>query len=235
MKRKAIGIITFMLAISLFAGCGNKNENNTTTASSTIQEEQTTTSQQVTEASTATQTQASTTANANGYKRGTWDNNVYTNETLGFTFELPTNWTSLSLEQLNAISSMGQESEIKEEDGVVYDLSVVSNDTGDGIQLVVGDLSESGEGATALTPEFMAQIYKGQLEADGVNYTYKEPFNMTIAGQDYYVLAVDDPTDNTSQWYMIRNDGKYIITFLGIFDTANEEGFKNHMASFKAI
>jgi len=230
MKTKAIGII--MLVMSLFAGCSNKTDDNTTTASqiqteATVEQSNATT----TLASTEQQSQA---INSN-YERGTWNDNVYTNKSLGFTFELPDNWTSLSLEQLNAISAATQGEAIQEEEGVVYDLSVVSNETGDGIQLVVGDLTSSGESATALSAEIMAEIYKAQLSADGTEYTYKEPFNMQIANQDYYVLAVDNPTDNTSQWYMIRNDGKYIITFLGMFDTGNEEEFKTHMARFKSI
>jgi len=163
------------------------------------------------------------------------ENNIYTNKSLGFTFELPDNWNLLSLEQLNAISSAANGETIQEEDGVIYDLSVVSNDTGDGIQLVVGDLESSGDSITMLTPEIMAEIYKAQLSADGTEYIYKEPFNMQIANQDYYVLAVDNPTDNTSQWYMIRNNGKYIITFVGIFDTGNEEQFKTYIEMFKPI
>lgn len=234
MKRKSIGIVTFMLVISLFTGCSNKTDNNATTNTNVSQEQSNPTTPTESEQSDSESTQAQTSTNTN-YERGTWSDNIYTNKTLGFTFELPDNWTSLSLEQLNAISAAAEGEAIQEEEGVIYDLSVVSNDTGDGIQLVVGDLTSSGEGATALSAEVMAEIYKAQLQADGTEYTYKDPFNIEIAGQEYYVLAANDSTDNTTQWYMIRNNGKYIITFLGIFDTANEEAFKTHMARFKAI
>ncbi len=232
MKAKATGIITFMLIMSLFTGCSNKADNNTTSAS---QEQSNATTVSTENSSTTLSVEQQSQVTNSNYERGTWDNNVYTNKSLGFTFELPDNWTSLSLEQLNAISTATQGEAIQEEEGVVYDLSVVSNETGDGIQLVVADLTSSGESATALSAEVMAEIYKAQLSADGTKYTYKEPFNMQIANQEYYVLAVDNPTDNTSQWYMIRNNGKYIITFLGMFDTGNEEEFKTHMARFKSI
>lgn len=240
MKKISTLMIMLLLIIATLSACEKpaKTTNVTTKTETTLSEIDTTKEETTLSGTEETTTLSGTENNSGKYKKGNWNGNIYTNEILGFTYELPNNWKSLSNDEVNSLVMLGggsEEEKIEDEEDIIYDFTIMSNDINSTLQLVVADMSSLGEAASIMSAEIMATEYKSELESDEIDYKYSDNFNMTIAGQEYLAFFADDPNDNTSTWYITRNDGKYVITFVASINTNEAEEFKALMNEFKAI
>lgn len=173
------------------------------------------------------------------YTRGSWQDNVYTNTSLGFTLTMPDGWTAKSNEELMASVDSGYSALTDEQkknydsskNKTVYDFIISNAVQNSTLQLTVENLSLT-VGASGMKAEEYAKSLKEQLEQiTSMTYQVGDPYTATLHGQEYFVLPtmVEEPTvegEHFCQDYYIRKEGKLMTTFIATYLESNREDFK---------
>ncbi len=172
------------------------------------------------------------------YTRGTWKGNLYTNETLGFTYTMPDGWTAKSDDALmvsidNGYAALTEEQK-KDYDysknKTIYDFMVSEENGFSSLQLMVENLSMTA-GAGSMKEEDYARSLKQQLEKiTSITYSVEEPYSAELYDCTYLVLptVVEDPTvdgERLCQDYYIHKNGKLMATFTGVYLESEREDF----------
>ncbi len=161
------------------------------------------------------------------YIRGSWDGRTYTNEKLGFTFELPMGWTVYTEKEI--LKEMGLKPDMYEEDDqllqaiamrqIIYDFYVYDQSGVPGVWMLVDNLVQSASG-----PEIDLQTYADehkQVLAEHSPKTEIEDYTtMTVAGQEFLVMPTI-PKKGVYQWYLMAKQGDWVYNFVCTFQGDN--------------
>lgn len=183
-------IMSLVLIVSILAGCGAKTTDNGTQKN----EEK-----------------------ALEIERGTWNENVYTNEFAKIKFQLPEGWEASNDEEIAKMMNVGTEmlnsdqqqlSKIAEQTSL-YDMVV--NDPATGASVMV--MFEKP--TLKVNMDFyMNQLKTGLEQVDSINYTIGDVTTETVSGQEYTVLTATVPDYSMVQKYYVRQEGNYFIDVL---------------------
>ena len=172
------------------------------------------------------------------YTRGSWEDNVYTNTSLGFTLTMPDGWTAKSNEELMASVDGGYSTLTEEQkknydyskNKTVYDFMISNASQTSTFQLTVENLSMT-VGAGGMKSEQYAKSLKNQLEQiTSMTYEVKDTYTAALHGREYLVLptVVEEPMfgeEHLCQDYYIRKEGKLMTTFIATYPESNREEF----------
>lgn len=227
MKKLSILAATVLLAMSITA-CGKSDDKQNNNPSTTQDTNVVTMDESQTEAETEEETLAPM-----DYTAGTWDDDVYTNESLGITFKLPNGWTygtpSDLARVLNAgsgITGTSEEELAALMEQVTYDLYIYNTETRSQIMMFGEDLSQYN-GLTA--EDYLDNVASQVTSLDpstGMEYEISEYYDFQVG--DTLFTAMDELINyngtSTSQTYATYEiNGKMISLILTDGpDAANE-------------
>ncbi len=156
--------------------------------------------------------------------RGTWVDNVYTNDFINIKFNMPETWAKYSDEEIATLMNIGTEmltddqkklAELTEQNGLYC---MVSNDPATGANVIL--LLEKP--ALKVTPEFYLKSVKTQLESvTTMTYTLGDIYNTKVADQDFYAINATATANNQTiqQNYYVKAIDNYMAS---IIITTNE-------------
>ena len=195
---KIIALIICLVLIALIVGGCGKNEN-TNETQPIINEEQETAQKE------------------KEFKRGAWENNVYTSEFANITFKLPDGWTYSRDEEIAEMMNIGVEALNEDQQAMsklaeqtsVYDM--VSNDPSTGASVMV--MFEKTP-MKVTTDFYIDKLKSGLEEVEAINYTIGDVTTENIGSNEYTVLTATVPEYNMVQKYYIKAEGNYFIDVL---------------------
>lgn len=189
MKKKILLVIGMVLCLGCFTACGSNNDS---------------------ENSSINQSQASI--------RGTWNDNVYTNEFANLKYTLPEQWQYATDEEIASIMGTTEDTF----DKVTYDMVSQNLYTGSNIILMFEDLSKS-IGGSKITEEDYMDITTQQLkDIEELDYKFGEPFETTI-GENKYLACKVELTDNSmTQIYYIRKLENHMLAIIVTANNASD-------------
>lgn len=185
MKKLSILAATVLLAMSITA-CGKSDDKQNNNPSTTQDTNVVTMDESQTEAETEEETLAPM-----DYTAGTWDGDVYTNESIGVTFTLPNGWTAGTALELAQVQNAGSEITGTSEEELAalmeqatYDLYIYNTETSSQIMMMGEDFS-AYNGITA----------EDYLDSVGSQLTNLDPSTgMEYEVSEYYDLQIGDST-----------------------------------------
>ncbi|HJB26438.1 MAG TPA: hypothetical protein H9662_07495 [Firmicutes bacterium] len=177
------------------------------------------------------------------YTRGTWEGNLYTNETLCFTYTMPDGWTAKSDDALMDLISSGYAALTEEQkkdydyskNKTVYDFMVSEENGMSSLQLMVENLSMTA-GASSMKEVEYAQSLREQLQKiTSMTYTVGEPYTTELYDCAFLVLpvVVETPTvdgERPCQNYYIHKAGKLMAIFTGVFLESEQDDFEQMLS-----
>lgn len=212
-------LIILIIAIMLFVlvGCGEEEKETTENKNNVIEQ-------------TTEETKPE-------FSMGEWNNNVYTNEFLGLKFNLPTDWTYSSDEEIAEMMNIGVEmlnddqkaaAEIAKLTGVYYMVAQDSN-TGNNVNIF------SEKQITEISTEKYITALKTQLSAvQSISYEIGETSKEKVANKECDTLTVSAKMSGVEvmQKYYIYKIDEYVI---GIIATSlnGETGINEIMECFE--
>ncbi len=150
---------------------------------------------------------------------GEWNGNVYSNDFLGISYELPDGWIKYSDEEIAAVMNLSLEMLNDNQKAladlakltVVFHMIVKNPETGDNISVLTEKVHLD------VTSIYYLENLKAQLSAlTAINYTIGELSKETIGGREYDVLtataSVSDKT-LTLKYYCCKL-GKYFLSIV---------------------
>jgi len=224
MNKTLILIITAVLILCLFAGCGSADIDPGVDAATPVSPSDT----------------ESEPAKAE-FSRGIVDENAatYINEYAGLRFALPEGWSFASEEELSALVLAGSESVYADEANsmqdileltTVYDMMAVGDN--ESITVVYENLKYH-IGGISLTETAYAEALAEQLSAtQGLSYSVEAPAAAQLAGLDGTVLNASLGDSVLYQSYFIRKiDERMLVIIFTAADAPAWESFKTCFAS----
>ena len=156
-------------------------------------------------------------AKADEFVRGSWEGNVYTNDSIGLAVTVPESWAVASDEDLAvmmgiAIEQSNSQMQISEEilkAQACYDM-VAADPYGSSSILITAENMALTVGGTSYDEEAYADALANQLLM--VDFTIGEESAVTIGKRDYHVLRTIDPENGMSQDYLITKIGSRMIS-----------------------
>lgn len=162
------------------------------------------------------------------YIRGTWDGNTYTNEKLGFTFDLPVGWSASTEKEV--LKEMGMKPDMYEEKEqllqavamrqIIYDFYVFNQSGVPAVWMLVDNLVQSASGPD-IDLQTYADDHKRILEENNPKTEIEDYTTMTVAGQEFLVMPTI-PKKGVYQWYLMAKKGDWVYNFVCTFQ--GEEG-----------
>lgn len=200
MKKHISLTMAIILSLGLLAGCGSNNATVVTPAANTS---------------------TPTTAEALEFTRGTVVDGVYSSDFSGIVFEVPTDWTVSTDEELAQAMGLGSEFLTGETAKAaelaklttIYDLMCSAPNGIDSISIVYENVVL--EGSPNATEEEMADAISNTL-ISGVSLGYAEVGveSRTLGSHEYVVLIMSSQQYGFTQTYYLRRVGDYCISII---------------------
>lgn len=131
------------------------------------------------------------------YEPGVWKDDVYTNESLGFSMKLPEGWSYGTSEDIDQVQQQGAEITGTSEEDLAqaqansnYDLYIY-NDTGASMMMMAEDVSVFGD---AFTEKEYLKLISDQLTGladDTLNYNVSEPEALKLGNTEFLAIAAE--------------------------------------------
>lgn len=219
MKKRVIACMLALTMVFLVTACGNDNKKDTKETSKTEQQkdkdEKDLESEDVDEAEDTEEDTVTA-------ERGTFDGNVYTNESMGFQATFPEGCTMYSDEEIQEV--VGNGSDIMEEaydsdtienslSGTIYDVIAVTADQTTNIQIVMED-TEVTAGRELTADEYaqaMTTNLKTAYKSAGIDVGEPEVTDATLGGMDFKVVSLS--AGQMTQEYYAHKVGNYMLVF----------------------
>lgn len=217
MKKRVIACMLALTMVFSLAACGNDNKKDTTETSKTEEKKD-----KDLESEDVDEEEESNEEETVIAERGTFEGNVYTNESMGFQVTFPEGCTMYSDEEIQQV--VGNGSEILEEaydsdivensiSGTIYDVIAVTADQTANIQIVMEDTEVSA--GRELTAKEYAQAMKTNLklayESAGIEVGDMEVTDATYGGMDFKVVSLT--ANGMTQEYYAHKNGNYMLVF----------------------
>lgn len=171
------------------------------------------------------------------FSMGEWNNNVYTNDFLGLTFNLPEGWTYSSDEQIAEMMNLGAEF-LNDDQKVAAEVAkltsayyMVANDpnTGNSVSII------SEKPAMEFTTEYYLNQVKTQLGAvESMSYEIGDISKEKVAGREYDIITATTTISGiefTQKYYVYKMD-KYFVSIIATSVTG-EDGIKDIIKNFE--
>ena len=151
---------------------------------------------------------------------GSWTENTYTNDFLGVTYNMPSDWTRYTDEEIKDVMELGSEltdaselsKKLSELTSVTY--MMTSNPTGTNVILM------SEKPVVSVSEKTYAESLKTQLENQtAMTYNLSEIKTETIDGKEF--VTIEATVETLKQKYYIYKVDKYIVSVI-ITATAND-------------
>lgn len=161
--------------------------------------------------------------------RGTWENDVYSNKYMGFSFAQPEGWNHSTDTQMADLFSLG--SSALSEDGTfnydlekeqnIYDMFCMEPLSGDSIAIMYEKL------LVDVTMESYLDIVKEQIAPEDTSddMDFVDEGTVTIAGEEYDFFEIEYISTGARQTYSIRQIGDHMTVIL-ITDASPDETSK---------
>ena len=174
------------------------------------------------------------------YEAGVWSDNVYTNSSLGITFNLPEGWSYGTSEELAALQSQGSEiaGTSEEEmdavnDRMIYDFYIYSADGSENVIMMAEDLSKYGD----ITAKQYIDIVSAQLtglDSEAVSYEISDTKEIKLGNSTFVTMAADAVYSgvNVHQYYAVTEMSGQLITMI---ITAPAENCDTFIDSIQAV
>ena len=210
-------IITVLLGVCLLlslGACGTKTED-------------TPAPEETPAAETQENTETENTAEATEVGRGTYNGNVYENESLNLRFELPENWVFYTEEEIAETNSMTAEqlegtdiADMVAERGQYTDLFAQNTSVGSSVNLIISERI-AGYSDKAMF-EAIESFYRDQFEAAGMPVKTYEVVTKTFCGEEkdclHIILETQGIEVEEYQIYVTPDDSIYadMLTISGV-------------------
>lgn len=165
------------------------------------------------------------------YIKGTWNNNVYTNTTLGLSFTLPEGWMSASEENMEQTiggneSVGGTNTDNEQESSSPYDFMIVNSVNNDNILLLAEDVSTAMAGDGMAEDNYLNTVKSNLVSNQQTVYTPGEITTAVIAGQEFKKMEVSVLYSGRSltQAYYCKKAGNYMLSFIATTATGDLSG-----------
>lgn len=224
MKKIISATLAALLVFSL-AACGNTKTSNAGNETQPTESN----APETTAPETQEDTDEASASSDESYEVGFWNDDVYTNEYLGFTFELPEGWELGTMEGFNAMQEAGREiTGISEEeqqaavDMTINDLYIINNSTGASMTIIAMNAGETIEGQMT-TEEYLEYTGNELMDVqDQIGYEIADIDSLTIGTTSCSgMLATADTselegavTDTMYQYYVAAIKGQYLINII---------------------
>ena len=160
------------------------------------------------------------------FARGSWAGERFENQSLGVVFTLPAGWSAYTDEQIDAMMDSGadnlsdgqQQGYEQSKQQTIFDMVATAAEGLPAVQLAAEKMP-----VAALTEKNYLQILKKQLEAVAAPQydTSADVFSLEVAQETFQVLPVT--AEGVHQWYMVRQQGDYMVTIIATFAEGQEE------------
>lgn len=177
---------------------------------------------------------------SNNNIRGAWKDNVYTNDFIDLTFNLPDKWTYATDEEMNNVFQSTNEV-VEESDKVFMEISEIKSlnemmaqnvYSGSNVIIVYENLSMS-VGGSKMTEEQYLDVVKSQLEAvETFNYKLGEASKEKIGNNEYVTLKASIEGTEIVQLYYIRKIDNYMVNII-VTSSNNAESIDSIMENFE--
>ncbi len=178
-------------------------------------------------------------------ERGTFDGNVYTNESMGVQATIPEGFVLYTEEQIQQALGAGAEMmENAEYDsdsiqeslaGTIYDVIAATEDNSANIQIVIEETKRSI--GMELDADSYAKLMESNLKTtyQSAGYTIEETdiTEESLGGMDFTVVFVN--VAGMMQKAYIRQVGNYVMTFTVTYTDASESAVQEFLNSITAI
>ena len=176
---------------------------------------------------------------ANKISRGTVNGNVYTNDSIGISFEKPADWKFATDDELGALVG-GVMDEIDREDvekalieaSMVYDM-MTSSEAGDSVQVYFINLQDSNGDINEAIEDAKEGMNSGIKNSLGVDMTFSDTTEATLCGKKFkaFTGSVDYGYGVMKIKMFIKINDNNIATVIGISST----GFGYDLAEIEAM
>lgn len=144
---------------------------------------------------------------------GEWNENTYTNEFLGLTYQKPEDWTRYSDEEIKSLMEIGLEnvdgSELSKKLAELTSVTYVMASKASGTNIII--MSEKPVLSTNL--DNFSKTLKSQLESQtAMEYTVKDAVVEQINGKELYVLEAS--VSGMTQKYYLYEQGEHIVSII---------------------
>ena len=168
------------------------------------------------------------------FVRGEWNDNVYTNDYLGFSFTLPENWVVASDEELLSMLETATDEMLTEEMKEQYDKAIESAQsfyefaifnltTGESMMLNIEDLSKTVGAILVSEDQFIDGLETNFGSIEGVEIEILDREDVSLSMGKFRVLNVN-VNDVMTQKYYVMKDGKYMVSFIVGFLNQTHDG-----------
>lgn len=179
------------------------------------------------------------------YARGTWENDVYKNELMQFTFALPEGFVVATDEELMEMINLGQEyltDDMKQNYDLAvsnatsfYDFAITNPVSRSSFMFMLENLSKT-LGGNAITETMYLDILEQQLvTVETLGYKIVGRAEELIAGETYQVLEVTAMEGVLTQKYYVKKVGNYMVAFIGTYAQAEKEAYNAVVSSLTKI
>ena len=153
------------------------------------------------------------------FARGSWDGNVYTNDSLNLTVTVPDGWKIATDEELAAI--MGITIDSLTEQGVseeflkaqnTYEMMAQDPTNGSNVIVMAENLTVS-VGGTSYDEEAYSNVIINTLPEES-GYEFADPKTVTIGGRDYYLLQCTAGEGNLGQDFLFTRIGNHMVSVI---------------------
>lgn len=178
-------------------------------------------------------------------ERGTIEDNVYTNESMGVKLTLPEGCTLFSDEEIKQVigngadimEEAGTDSEAVENSlsGTIYDVIAVTADQTANIQIIMEDTENTaGRALTAKEySEVMINSLKTAYAGAGVEMGEAEITEETLGGMEFSKVSVS--VNGMKQEYHTHQVGKYVLVFTVTYTETAAEAVQQFLDSVTAL
>ncbi|MCI5774301.1 MAG: hypothetical protein MR210_07065 [Erysipelotrichaceae bacterium] len=180
---------------------------------------------QTTTTNTANETQATTTQTPPptiNFERGVLEDNVYTNDSIGVSIDIPTGFVALSDEQLLSLlttnadnKGMDNFQEFIESQVVTYDFAMIDGSgTGSVFVGIENLVLENAQGLVHNENEYLAFV-KANLEKDpNANYIFNDIYEYEGTDGEWYILECLDIDNLVGVNILAKYYGDYVVSII---------------------
>ncbi len=171
-------------------------------------------------------------------ERGTVENGVYKNESMGVSFPVAENMIVCSDEQIAQTLNIGSDmitdqtkytAEDMEEamEGAMYDTIILFSDNSSNVSVIYEDMDKSQ--AISLDEEQYLKALANNLESMGMGYEVGEITKQDIGGTEFSALTAT--ASGMTQKYCLHQVGNYMIEFIFTYTDASQAEVENFIST----
>lgn len=231
MKKKIVAMCLVMSLVCVqFAACGSDDKKDSDKKTENVSEEKDSKEEEETE-----EKEEETKLNA---ERGTVEDGVYKNESMGISFPVADNMIVCSDEQIAQTLSIGSDlisdnSKYTAEDmeeamkGAMYDTIILFSDNSSNVSVIYEDMDKSQ--AVALDEEQYLKALSNNLKSMNMGYEIGEIAKQDIGGTEFSALTAT--ASGFTQKYCLHQVGNYMIEFIFTYTDASQAEVEDFISS----